>query len=470
MSVKVKREGGVTYYGSKSYHKDVAKLLAGKAKNDNVITELNSLAIKKKETLTSLIGDFLDQEAKRDKSEARAWLHVFKQHLGVGGSLYFSFVVEGYTDLQYMSLIGRFKGYPPNFEFLKSINDSIRYDYPVLIVGETGTSKELVARVIHNNSERSDSLFHEINCAAIPETMLEDELFGHEKGAFTGAVKMKKGRIELAEGGTIFLDELGKMPTRLQAKILKVVEDKKVYRLGSDEKKPLDVDVRFVAALQPKDVTEVLPDLIYRMGYPDVINLPTVNQRLQHVPQDVLRGSLRKAAESLGTHKKIKLSKASYSALVGHHFEGNYRELENILRYAIKKADTVVTKKKSTREWHKAFKSIKAGESPPKATEKKEIIIKPYHFEELLTKTENAEDTDNFKTMDDLVNVKLKNIIEYADAVASEIIERKICEIKKCGMNVRQSLAREGLIDMKDYENFIKKIRQRTRKGIREIG
>jgi len=462
------QKGRPTYYYEKFWHKEVAELLDKKPKDDKAIEELESLAKRVDKPLRMLIGDYLVGESKKDRLKAAEWFNVFKRHLSPFLCLYFSLMIEGYPDLQFMGLQGSFKKYPRDFRFLKSIKYGFQFDNPLLIIGETGTSKEAVAHVIHNlSSRRCDHPFYEINCAAIPETMLEDELFGHEKGAFTDAHKMKKGRLEIAKGGTIFLDELGKMPPRLQAKILKVVEEKKVSRIGSEEKEPIDIDVRFIAAVQPNDLEKnILPDLRYRMGYPDVINMPTLNERLKYVSRFVLQGSLKKAADTLGVKiANLKLTGASFKEIMSHNFEGNYRELENIFRYAIKEA---VTEELSLEEWVEDLDKKQSDKPIKKAVEKKVITIEPKHFLELLNASGDTGETENLKASDDLEHIKLKDIIEYADNLASAIIERKVCETKRRGKTVRQALAQEGLSNMQ-YQNLIKKIRQRTGKGIRDM-
>jgi len=455
--LKTIQRGELTYYYEESMYRECAELLAGKEKNDKVMAELESLAKRVKQPLDFLIYQYLVEGSIKDNFEAREWFNVFEKYFNAQNRLYFSLALEGYTDLQHMLLRRGIKKDNQDFRFLRSIKYSFQFDNPILIIGETGTSKETVAHVIHNLSTRSKYPLYEINSSAIPEQLLESELFGYEKGAHSTASKMKKGRLEIAKGGTIFLDELGKMPLRLQAKLLKVVEEKKVSRIGSEEKAPIDVDVRFIAAVQPNDLEKILPDLLYRMGYPDVIKMPTLNERLKYVPRFALESSLKKAANSLGVHHKLKLSSASYNAILSHNFKGNYRELENILRYAIKEASP----EKMLLE---VFEEIDRG----KAIESEEIIIEPKHFSGLLDESGGIHETKNLYPLNDLKHVKLKDIIEYADSIAADIIERKICETKRHGKDVKNTLIQEGFSN-NEYQNFTKKVRKRTGKGIREI-
>ena len=208
-------------------------------------------------------------------------------------------------------------------------------DTTVLITGPSGTGKELAAHAIHSLSPRKDSRFVAVNCAALPENLLESELFGHEKGAFTGADKRKLGRFELADGGTLFLDEIGDMPLAMQAKLLRVLEDKMVERLGSEN--GVAVDVRLIAATN-KDLEELMNDgsfrndLYYRLSVV-IIDMPALAER----GGDILilaEKFLKDFSSKLG--KKISgFSSAAASALVSYNWPGNVRELQNIIERAV---------------------------------------------------------------------------------------------------------------------------------------
>ncbi len=205
----------------------------------------------------------------------------------------------------------------------------------VLIQGESGTGKELVARAIHYESDRSGKLFVVINCAAIPSTLLESELFGHEKGAFTGAVKTKKGRLELADQGTLFLDEIGEMPKELQVKILRVLEEQKFQRVGGME--DIEVDNRILAATN-KDLKQAVEagnfreDLYYRLNVITIF-IPPLRERKDDIPL-LVEHFLAKHRETL--NKKVThVSKEALNLLIDYPWPGNVRELENAIVRAL---------------------------------------------------------------------------------------------------------------------------------------
>lgn len=201
----------------------------------------------------------------------------------------------------------------------------------VLVTGESGTGKELVARAIHRTSTRAAGPFVTVNCAAIPEDLLESELFGHERGAFTGAVARKIGRFERAEGGTIFLDEIGDMSLVLQAKILRVLQEREIERVGGEERIP--VDVRIVAATH-RNLDELIKegefreDLFYRLAVIR-LHLPPLRER----GDDVRVLALHFAAEFAGKYRpQLRgISAAVLEELVGYHWPGNVRELRNVM-------------------------------------------------------------------------------------------------------------------------------------------
>ena len=204
----------------------------------------------------------------------------------------------------------------------------------VLVLGETGTGKEVVARAIHGWSPRKDKPFVAVNCAAIPKDLLENELFGHEKGAFTGAVKREAGKIEIAEGGTVFLDEIGDMSLSLQSHLLRVLQDQTFYRVGGTQ--PVHTDVRFLAATN-KDLKQAIKqgtfreDLYYRLEVIS-ITLPPLRERMDDVPA-LARHFLGQSAK-FGIAGKPTLSEAALAVLTRYHWPGNIRELENVLTRA----------------------------------------------------------------------------------------------------------------------------------------
>ncbi|HKW94024.1 MAG TPA: sigma-54 dependent transcriptional regulator [Methylomirabilota bacterium] len=206
---------------------------------------------------------------------------------------------------------------------------------PVLIVGETGTGKELVARTIHQLSQRSRGAFVAVNCSAIPETLLESELFGHEKGAFTGAVARRPGYFELADGGTIFLDEIAEMSSNLQAKYLRVLQDGQVRRIGGHDE--VAVDVRVVAATN-RDVVKAVQegsfreDLYYRVNVL-TISLPPLRKRPDDIPI-LAEAFVTEFNEKYGRQVRA-MDEGAVKLLADHSWPGNVRELRNVIERAV---------------------------------------------------------------------------------------------------------------------------------------
>jgi DNA-binding NtrC family response regulator len=204
----------------------------------------------------------------------------------------------------------------------------------VLITGESGTGKELVARALHYNSSRRDRPFIALNCAAIPETLIESELFGHEKGSFTDALARRAGQFELAHGGTLFLDEIGDLSLSTQAKLLRVLQEREFTRIGGSH--PIRVDVRFIAATN-KNVVDLLrrklfrEDLYYRINVISLY-LPPLRDRREDIPI-LAKHFLAKRLED-EKQSPQDLSKDSLEALLKYHWPGNVRELENVLEQA----------------------------------------------------------------------------------------------------------------------------------------
>jgi DNA-binding NtrC family response regulator len=205
----------------------------------------------------------------------------------------------------------------------------------VLITGESGTGKELVARTLHNMSPRHDKPFVAINCSAIPETLMESELFGHEKGAFTGAASRRAGCFELANNGTLLLDEIAEMPAMLQAKLLRVIEERAIRRLGS--RKEIEVDVRLLAATNREADNAVAEgklreDLLYRLNV-FTIHLPPLSQRKEDLP--LLAQHLVTQLAKKHERPARFLSPAALAALQFHAWPGNVRELRNVIERAV---------------------------------------------------------------------------------------------------------------------------------------
>ncbi len=202
-------------------------------------------------------------------------------------------------------------------------------DSTVLILGESGTGKELVATSIHDNSERRDQPFIKLNCAAIPEELLESELFGHEKGAFTGATKFKPGKFDMANHGTLFLDEIGDMPFNLQAKVLRILQEQEFYRVGGS--RTIKVDVRIIASTN-KNLDKMVregtfrEDLFYRLNV-FTLHLPPLRERKEDIPL-LVDYFLQNAP------KKVEISSVALQMLVAFSWPGNIRELQNTIESA----------------------------------------------------------------------------------------------------------------------------------------
>jgi transcriptional regulator with GAF, ATPase, and Fis domain len=230
------------------------------------------------------------------------------------------------------------KGLSPGWlEVERRIEKVAATNAPVLVVGESGTGKELVCNAIHFNSKRADAPLVTVNCAAIPETLLESVLFGHVKGAFTGATTNKKGEFEKADGGTLFLDELGELPVPLQAKVLRAVEYGEVLPVGSNDE-PLQVDVRLIAATN-RDLRAMMrrhefrDDLYYRLSVM-TMELPPL-RTYKHDNLDVMARVFMKQAAERHEVDVRRISAEAISRLLAHDFPGNVRELKNAMEHAV---------------------------------------------------------------------------------------------------------------------------------------
>lgn len=223
------------------------------------------------------------------------------------------------------------------YKIFKHIRDVSGYDYPVHISGETGTGKELVAHAIHHESSRNGGAFVPINCGALPEGLIESELFGHVRGAFTGAIRDKKGRFELADGGTAFLDEVAELSNNMQAKLLRFLQEKQLERVGGEH--TLSVDVRIISATN-KNLKEAVKkgsfreDLYYRLNVIP-IHMPPLRERKIDIPLLIER-FLKEAAERYG-RDPLKVSARAMSLLLDYQWPGNVRELQNAVQFAFVK-------------------------------------------------------------------------------------------------------------------------------------
>ncbi len=335
---------------------------------------------------------------------------------------------QGINDLGFSKVVPFVKD-----EWLMRAYDDAQTDDNLLIVGETGTGKQAMAETIHIMSERRKLPFEEFNCVAIPEGLLESELFGHDKGAFTGAVRETVGKLESAKSGTVFLDELGKMPQYLQAKILKVMDVKFITPVGSLKRKP--IKCRFIGAVQPDDIKnkKILPDLLYRFGAPVYVHMPNLRERMAINPYMVVESSLQKAKKRLKYSGEIKFNDQLILFLQKHNYPGNYRELENILRYGIQRM-------------------IKANR----------IKLLPEDITPLLSQEQKASgDTEKADAFADVDDMPLKDVVNHAEAAAlklkESIVRRKLEQVKAAGGSVFSVLAKEG-VEAKARQNIYKKI------------
>lgn len=229
-------------------------------------------------------------------------------------------------------IVGQSKKMKDVFHLIDKVKDS---NINVLIQSESGTGKEMVAKAIHFQGKRKNSNFEVVNCGAIPENLIESELFGHEKGAFTGADSRKKGRFELADNGTFFLDEIGEMNLNTQVKLLRVIEQKEVFPLGAEKGKK--VDVRIIAATNKELEKEVKKgnfreDLYFRLNVV-TIGIPSLKERKEDIPL-LVEHFLREISRNTG--KNIQgITGEALMLLESHHYKGNVRELQNILERAV---------------------------------------------------------------------------------------------------------------------------------------
>ncbi|MBE0596501.1 MAG: sigma-54-dependent Fis family transcriptional regulator [Desulfuromonadales bacterium] len=263
----------------------------------------------KNEEIKLIIKNALERRALRQENQA------LKQELG-----------KRYS---FGSLIGKSKPMQEVYDLIQKVAGS---RVNVLVTGESGTGKELVAKAIHFNSDRRDKPFVPINCGAIPENLLESELFGHEKGSFTGAVLQKAGLFEVADGGTLFLDEIGELPPMMQVKLLRVLQEREFRRVGGT--KDIQVDVRLTAATNKELESEVArgtfrEDLYYRLNVIR-INLPPLRERREDIPL-LIEHLFRK----LTGKEQVRVAEDAMRRLLDYHWPGNIRELENVLERGV---------------------------------------------------------------------------------------------------------------------------------------
>lgn len=231
---------------------------------------------------------------------------------------------------------GQIVGASPRMEMVvETAKKAAAAEITVLLLGETGTGKEVLARHIHRWSARASKPFMVINCAALPETLLENELFGHEKGSFTGANQREAGKIEAAEGGTVFLDEIGDLPLILQARLLRVLQDQEFHRVGGT--KTIRANVRFLAATN-RDLAQAVQrgtfreDLYFRINVLSIV-LPPLRERMEDLP--LLTDWFLKVNARTPSRRQVRVSVEAMSGMMQYHWPGNVRELENVLARAM---------------------------------------------------------------------------------------------------------------------------------------
>jgi two-component system response regulator AtoC len=239
---------------------------------------------------------------------------------------------EREEDFEHYGIVGRSRGMQ---ELVRTLTLVAESRSTVLVTGETGTGKELAARAIHDKSAQRDMPLVKVNCAALPETLLESELFGHVKGAFTGAMANKKGRFALADGGTIFLDEIGTLNQTVQIKLLRVLQEREFEPLGSERTQK--VDLRVIAATN-RDLRALVAagqfreDLFYRLSVIPIA-IPPLRERREDIPA-LVEHFLRKHGRRTGRHAE-RLSEDAMKALLDYDWPGNVRELENAIERAV---------------------------------------------------------------------------------------------------------------------------------------
>lgn len=223
---------------------------------------------------------------------------------------------------------------------LKRVMDMVQQtapkDNPILLYGETGTGKEVIANVIHRTSPRRNGPFIKVNCGAIPDSLIDSELFGHEKGSFTGAVEQKKGRFERADKGTIFLDEIGELPLQAQVRLLRVIQEMEIERIGGS--KTISLDIRIVAATH-RDLTAMTrqnrfrEDLLYRLNVFPII-IPPLRQRKMDIPE-LIDYFIKRKSNEMKMNEIPRPARGTMKALMEYDWPGNVRELENVVERAL---------------------------------------------------------------------------------------------------------------------------------------
>ncbi|TNF29514.1 MAG: FHA domain-containing protein [Deltaproteobacteria bacterium] len=362
-------------------------------------------------------------------------------------------ITAGKTDIRFQSLDERVEIQPVNRDrFGRIVGKSLRMreifgilekiaptGVTVVIEGETGTGKEVVARTIHEASHRSKKPFVVFDCGAVPENLIESELFGHEKGSFTGAIMARQGLFEVAQGGTIFLDELGELSLDLQPKLLRALEQREIRRVGSN--KPIKIDVRVIAATNRNLAEEVKAgrfreDLFYRLTVVRLI-LPPLRERKEDLPlltRHILsRGNFNKDAEGLTRIKGI--GREALDAMMNYHWPGNVRELVNVVERACAYTDSEYVTLEDLPEQISGIGIVRRRPSPEALTSRDKIekaIEKPF-------KEAKEEWVSSFER-DYIVNLLKRNSFNISHAAREADIDRKYFRklMKKYGVEAAE--------------------------------
>lgn len=309
------------------------------------------------------------------------------------------------------------------YEVIQKISE---YKTTVMLYGESGTGKELLAKAIHINSSRKNKPFIAINCGAIPENLLESELFGHKKGAFTDAVKDKKGLFEEAQGGTILLDEIGELPLHLQVKILRVLQENEIRPVGDN--KSISIDIRIIAATLRDLEDDIIEgkfreDLFYRLNVIN-IKIPALRQRKEDLPL-LIDHCIKKHSDKLGI-KVHGISKEALAILLEHNWPGNIRELENCIERAI-----ILTENQeiNAQSLPKSVRSISSETDLFSISQEENLSIKSHtqKLEEVLIKKALEKTAGNRTRAAKLLEISHRTLLyklkEYKLAQASELKE-----------------------------------------------
>jgi formate hydrogenlyase transcriptional activator len=280
-------------------------------------------------TIRRCIASSAEEEIRTDRNGGNYEVSEEKQKLTLE-KLYLEDEIR--SELRFEEIVGRSAALCRVLEQVKTVAPT---DSTVLISGETGTGKELIARAVHNLSARKSGPFIKVNCAAIPASLLESELFGHEKGSFTGAVAQKVGRFELAHRGTLFLDEIGEMPLELQPKLLRAIQDQEFERVGGN--RTIRTDARLVAATNRNlkamvEDNKFRADLYYRLHvFP--LTVPPLRERREDIPL-LMRYFVQNHAHRMGRHIDT-IPTSVLEALTNYDWPGNIRELQNVLERSV---------------------------------------------------------------------------------------------------------------------------------------